>query len=252
MRVVSPGHAATRRLSKGGGRGAGYAWGGPLELTSSSPIGGLNVSQAPYSAGSGRIHEADAGKKCDVSARLHPPCPHVSRISALLCLLAIAVAQVPLLACASDCQDVIVSAGGAHSCHKTERHTVVSALAHRTAHHHVADQHVADRHVEDGCCGHSHGPIEQSPVQKSPVQKSPVEQGPAPAESHGVHEVIQTLIVSCGFRADLPAHTYAGVVVARNVTTAESTTVQAVLAAAHLAEPDPVPVPPPASVQLLL
>jgi len=79
-----------------------------------------------------------------------------------------------------------------------------------------------------------------------PYEDSPHEDG------HGPHEVIQVSVVSAGFRMVLPEHTSVGPVIASDLSLEGLPSAQCVLEAAHLAEPDPVPVPPPASVRLLL
>lgn len=180
----------------------------------------------------------------------------VHKAAALLCLLAIVVAQVPLLACAADCQDVLVSAAGDHSCHKVacgtstctagscgttrigqkrQRHLLMPALGHHDTHRHVGDHR-----------GHSHGVPADVPTGGE-------EDSPTPHDgSHGLHEVIQVSVVSAGFRLALPEHTPIGTVLILDTRPEALPTAQSVLEAAHLAEPDPVPVPPPASVRLLL
>ena len=141
----------------------------------------------------------------------------MSKFAAILCLIAVVTAQVPMLACASDCQDVIVSAGADHDCHIAGHH-----------HHH-------DHFHYHGCVGHSHGPCD--------------EEG---EEGGADHELIQNQVVSSVVRVELPDHDVVPTWFDVDLVTCECVTTQAALEAAHQAEPDPVPVPLPASVRLLL
>ena len=123
-----------------------------------------------------------------------------------------------MLACASDCQDVIVSAAAGHDCHVAGEH-----MEHEHFHYH-------------GCVGHSHGPCGSDD----------------PHSESAEHELIQNQIVHTAMRVALPdagaqqAWTLLALQLSSEPT--DGTAGRAV----HDAELDPVPVPQPASVRLLL
>jgi len=144
----------------------------------------------------------------------------VSKVAPVLCLLAIVAAQVPMIACASDCQETLVSAAGDHSCH--------------------APAEEARRH---GCHFHGHGALDQRDHHEEPVEEDHPE---------AVHELVQISVLSAGYRLVLPEHTYTSAPLDLATEAAGLPTIHDALEAAHRAEPDPVPVPLPASVRLLL
>lgn len=139
------------------------------------------------------------------------------------------MAQVPLLTCASDCQDTIVSAAMGHDCHVAGRH-----VERKDFHYH-------------GCVGHSHG----TPCDDSGEQ-APDDETPGDAPGDGSHELIQVSVLAAGVRVALPAPEIRPLVLAPVDALSLLSQERTILEAAHQSDPDPVPVPPPASVRLLL
>lgn len=161
-----------------------------------------------------------------------------------------AAAQVPLIACASDCQDVLVSAGADHSCH-AEPHAAPSH-AHPAGHHacrhhrHATDHHTPAPKATSAL--HAHGAL--SPLG---LGEDHHDQDEGDDHPEGVHELIQIAVVSAGFPCELPPHSLSATTVDLDGPDATLlSSIQIALEAAHQAEPDPVPVPLPASVALLL
>ena len=127
-----------------------------------------------------------------------------------------------MLACASDCQDIMVSAAAGHDCH------VAKPQSQRAEHFH-----------QYGCVGHSPPPRSEKPLGEDEPQGAD-------------HQVMHTPVIADSVFVELPEPLLLNVVLALELSAPAQPNAHAALEAAHQAEPDPEPVPLPASVSLLL
>ena len=146
----------------------------------------------------------------------------VSKVGILLCALAVLTVQVPLLACDSDCQALLVSVAADHKCHTPGAHSPCAGH-----HHHGSGIGHAGCHSDAPDHGTEH-------------------------PDGGEHEVIQVAAVSAGVRLTLPAHSVQGRMVMAVVATAQLPSSGISWEASYARDSDPIAVPPPASVRLLL
>ena len=168
------------------------------------------------------------------------------KLSALLCLLAIIAAQVPMLACASDCQAIMVSAAAGHDCHVAGHHH----KGHAKAQIELQDE---DFHYH-GCVGHSHrsrsrhGPAHSEQSDKQPCGEEEGE------DEHPIadHQLIHAPVIVDGAFVELPEHLRLHTLLVFDLGASAHPSAHAALEAAHQAEPDPIPFPLPASTRLLL